>query len=432
MGRRVLLVSFDFPPIGGGGVQRNVKFLKYLDRLGWDTMVLTVKERSYYVYDYSLLREIPNTEIYRSRSNDLMSIFSKLKNYFSKSEGYKEPARTREDIWYVALYRVFRNWFLFPDGQVGWIRNAVKLGNQLCVSDKRPDVIIATFPIPTNVFVAEKLASRFNIPFIIDYRDGWRDDPSIDFVTRLHYMYHSYCESYYSRRASALIVYGESLRDILIDRYNFKDSHVTVIKNGFDEEDFAGIKPKSKNKDKIRIVYSGSIYIDRRQSFKYFLLALSKLDTVVREMFEVYFVGDDLEWAKREIENQGLSELIFFTGYKEHEEALSYLASGDIFLLFLKPGDRIALTGKVFEYIYYGRPIFALAEPDGALGELLASLRNASICVSPNDLEGITTNFLQILKFAKINDFPKVALSSYSRNNQSLQLEKVLNKVISL
>ena len=106
-------MSFDFPPIGGGGVQRNVKFLKYLDRLGWDTMVLTVKERSYYVYDYSLLREIPNSEIFRSRSNDLMSIYSKLKNYFSKSEGHKEPTRTREDIWYVALIGFFETGFCF-------------------------------------------------------------------------------------------------------------------------------------------------------------------------------------------------------------------------------------------------------------------------------------------------------------------------------
>lgn len=425
------MVTYDFPPIGGGGIQRNVKFLKYLNRIGWETNVLTVKERDFYVFDYTQLNEIKETTIYKSNSWDPVSLSYKVKNIFNKKNTLSShQSEIKEGAWYVTIYRFIRNWFLLPDGYGGWIPFAYRKGKEV-IKRNRPNILFCTFPIPSNAFVTYKLSKRFNIPFVLDFRDGWIDDPYTTFPSKLHLKFHKYYEKKIILSARQVIVYGEPLKIILENRYPILKNKIEVITNGFDPEDFKELTPvvRDKKNKKIRLVYSGSVYIDRRDTFAYFIEAVSLLSVETIQNLEIIFVGDKLKWATDLVESKNLNEIITFTGYLNHKDALNYLASADASLMFLKPGDVVALSGKIFEYIAIGNPIIACVEPNGACSKLLESINHSEGVCSPDKPYKIAEK-LTILANGKMSKLNIDDKKKFSRKHHSDQLNGILNKLL--
>jgi glycosyltransferase involved in cell wall biosynthesis len=398
--KNVLLISYDFPPIGGGGIQRNVKYLKYLSRLNWDTNVLTVKERDFYVFDYSLLNEIKDTTIHRSSSVDPLSVSFKLKKIFrrkARGEGNNKPngSSINESAWYVSLYRFLRDWIIFPDSYGGWIPFAYNKGKEI-ISNKKPDVIFITFPYPSNALVGYLLHLKFDIPYVIDFRDAWLDDPYVKFTWWFHRKLHTYLEKKLLTSANRVIVYGQPLQDIFEEKYPNLKGKISIITNGFDPEDFENLNPVKKENNKIRIVYSGAVYVDRREVFVNFVKAVEKLSLGDRSKIEIIFVGDKLPWANDLVKDCKLEETITFTGYLNHLDALNYLSSADIALMFLKIGDVVAYTGKIFEYLGLGLPVMACVEKSGACSQLLASINHDQGVVSPSDSDAIAAKLKEI------------------------------------
>lgn len=426
--KTILLISYDFPPIGGGGVQRNVKYMKYLSRLGWNTNVLTVKERDYYVYDYSLLEEIADTKIYKADSLDPISIVYKIKKSFRKKNDNNDAVEPTvdESAWYVSIYRFIRDWFLFPDGFGGWIPLAYSKGKE-AIKDNKPDVLFATFPHPTNALLTYFLHKKTKIPFVIDFRDAWLDDPYVSFPSIFHKKIHGYWEKKILKNASKVIVYGDPLKKILEKKYSFLQNSVEVLTNGFDPEDFEKVEPIQKS-EKIRIVYSGAVYVDRRETYITFVNAFAKLPVQIKDQFEIIFVGDKLKWASNLVDELYLSEYITFTGYLPHTLALNYLASADVALMFLKAGDEVALTGKIFEYLGLGLPVFACVEENGACSHLLKEINHDQYVVSPNNGEKMQEIFLNLCH----RNFKKVPYSDveiFSRKYHASCLNEILRSI---
>lgn len=426
------MVSYDFPPIGGGGVQRNVKFLKYLSRLSWNTNVLTVKERDFYVYDYSLLEEIKDTNVHKSGSLDPVSLSYTLKKYFKKNNADVADDTTtvssiNESAWYVSLYRFLRDWFFLPDGYGGWIPLAYSKGKK-AIREVKPDVLYATFPFPSNAFLTYFLHKKFKIPFVIDFRDGWIDDPYTKFPSALHLKFHAYWERKIVTRAAKVIVYGDALKTSLEERYPVLKDKVEVITNGFDPEDFSNLNPIPKNGNKIRVVYSGAVYVDRRETYLNFIKAVSLLDQSQKDKIEIIFVGDKLKWATDLVEQYSLSDTISFTGYLNHSQAINYLASADVALMFLKIGDVVALTGKIFEYLGLGLPIMACVEKEGACADLLKSIHHDQGVASPDNPEEMKAVLEEIIEH-KMRPLDTENAKIFSRKYHSERLDKVLREV---
>lgn len=427
-----MMITYDFPPIGGGGIQRNVKFLKYLSRLGWDTNVLTVREREYYVYDYSLLDEISHTTIFKSKSADPVALTSTIKKMLGSSNKkntalQQKKSKIDESAWYVDLYRNIRDWTMFPDGYSGWIPFAYRKGIDV-VKHKRPDILFATFPYATNALVTYYLSKKFNIPFVIDFRDPWLDDMYVNFPSIMHKKLHGFYEKKITHAASKIIVFGDSYKETLQKKYPSLQGKIEVITNGYDPEDFENLQPYKKN-EKIRIVYSGAVYVDRRETYQNFLKALTELSDTERNNFEIIFVGDKLEWAIELVKKYKLSHIISFTGYKDHKEALNYLSSADVSLMFLKKDDRYALTGKIFEYLGLNLPIMACVEPDGACAKMLATLHHDQGVAAPDSV----SDMVEVLRKILNNKLPKLKseyAKFYSRKYHSHRLSEILNDIL--
>lgn len=433
----ILLTTYDFPPIGGGGIQRNLKFLKYLDEFGWSTNVLTVKEREYYVYDYTLLKEIPHTKIHRADSLDPASLLTKFKNLKNQVKNSKnnnaslnkdQKSGINESAWYVDLYRVLRDWTMIPDGYGAWMPFAYAKGKEV-IKKTKPDVLFATFPFPTNAFITYYLSKKFKIPYVIDFRDPWLDDMYVSFPSFFHKKFHAHYEKKITEHAASVIVYGEPLKISLEKKYPKLKGKVHVINNGYDPADFSDLVPIEKNFNKKRIVYSGAVYVDRRDTYKVFLESISKLSAEERSKLEVIFVGDNLNWALELVDEFKLNDVISFTGYLNHSEALNYLASADCALMFLKKGDRYALTGKIFEYIGLGLPVMACVEPDGECAKLLRELDHNQ-GVATTDESEIMKDVLQKVINGEMPKLPLERSKIFSRKYHTEVLNEILRKIV--
>lgn len=428
--KKMLMITYLFPPRGGGGVQRNVKFLKYLTRLGWETSVLTVKETGINLYDSTLLDEI-NSNIFRAGSFDPHRVFAKLKNIFGKSKPHsfnQSFSKIDENVWYVRFYRKVRDVILLPDVYGGWIPFAVALGGKL-IKTSRPDILFCSFPWPSNAFVTYILSKKFNIPYVLDFRDGWIDNPYTLYSSILHRRFHEYYERKIVANADKIIVYGEILRDFFVMKYPVLRDKIEVITNGFDPEDFDDLRPVAKTENKVRLVYSGSAFGDRRENFINFLEALFIVSEFIQTKLEIIFVGKKLKWAQEAIELKKLEKTINFTGYLPHKEALNYLASADAALLFLPKGDTVSITGKVFEYIGFRLPIIACIEKNGACARLLKSINHDQGICDPSSPEEIADK-IELLVNSGLPKLNNVNMTQFSRKVHSERLSRILEEIV--
>ncbi len=435
--KKLLMVTVGFPPRGGGGVQRNVKFLKYLTRLGWQTNVLTIKDSSFFVKDHSLLEEIKETSIFRSNSWDPITVTENIKNVVGKNKAKKQVqsvqtggSSLKDDAWYATFYRKLREFVMLPDAYGGWIPFAYFLGKRI-VKIKKPTILFASFPGASNAIITYKLSKKFKIPYIIDFRDAWVDDPYVTYPSRFHKKLQAYYEKKIVTGASRVVVYGDVLKAILEQKYPAIIGKVDVITNGFDPEDLEKVVPKDKDSRKVRIVYSGAVSFDRKANFYSFIDALQLLSKEILERLEVIFVGKKYEWAFKLVNEKGLSNTVSFTGYLKHEDSLNYLASANAALLFLAKGDLVAFTGKVFEYVGLKLPILACIEKEGVCAKMLTSINHDQGVCDPSSAVAIAEK-IKILVQDGLPRLEGANITAFSRKEHSLKMDKILSSILKL
>lgn len=425
--RRVLFLAYLFPPTGGGGVQRSLKFVKYLSRYGWEPIVLTVKPISYYVYDPVLLEELdPSVRIERTGSLDPLRLSAIALGDRRHASGARQQHRVfRPEGPVTKAYRRIRSWISFPDPQVGWLPFALARGLRL-VRKYRPDVIYSP-AAPYSSAVAARLLSRVTgIPYVIDFRDGWVDDEYQHRPTAIHRRGHEALERSIVTKASAVCVYGRWLAERLERRYPETAGRITEITNGFDWSDATGhAAVPDVPPGQFRIVYSGSLYRHHDQVLATFFAGLRMLPRDLRRRFEVVFVGQ----APDELQSpDALGELmpqLRFLGYRSHQEAVGWLQSAHASLLLLREGDVASVTGKVFELLMVQKPILTLAEPEGECVRILRAAGAASYVVPPSDAEGTRQALIRMVE----DGFPPLsrdAVAPFSRELQTGVLASVL------
>ncbi len=429
---RVLFLAYAFPPLGGSGVQRSLKFVKYLPTFGWQPTVLTVKPISYFVYDPSLLRELPpDVTIERTESLDPQRLAAILlrdhKRVASTDTAVKHTVFSTNGK-LTRLYQKFRSFLLFPDPQIAWMPFAFQRGLEI-IERERPRVIYSPGVPYSSAVLAHLLSRRTGLPYVIDFRDGWTDDKYIFKLvpTPLHRWGHRELERRVVSNASGVVVYGDWLGERLAARYPSIADRIIEITNGYDPADRAGVVPTPKGAGVRRLVYSGSLFVHHRPNLAGLLEALHKLPAAVRDTLEVVFVGQVYAGAEAEVAAAGLSNTVKFTGYVTHGQALEYLESADATLLFVQPGDLGAITGKVFELLMIQKPILA-SIPDGECARILRVARFDQWINWPMDSDALARNILGLVEggFQPVSD-PNI--DAFSRVKHTERLARLFDRV---
>lgn len=407
MKKRLLFIAYFYPPLGGPGVQRPLKTIKYLHQLGWQVDVLTVSDIQFHSYDHELLKESKADNIYRTKSLDVMSLYKKANITGSQNEVYfKTPEK---------LKKIIRGSFPIDD-KIGWYPFAYPKALEL-IRLKHYDAIVTTIGPYTSGLIAYNLHKKFKIPFFVDYRDHWTLHSYPQYTLNILKKHAEYYEKKILRAAHGIFVVSNLMKKKACLHFGqYLEEKTETVYNGFDEEDF-NILPQ-KNNDGIRYIrYTGNFYGNR--NVKHFIQALEELEKnkQIPDNIIFEFIGNYYSETLELLNNNNLKKYIKIIPQVIHTKAVEYMQTAALLLLFIpsKDGDDF-MTGKIFEYIRARVPILAMIPENGEPAQILKKLSYQMICPM-EDTTKIKQYLVEFFNSELNNDFSLD--DSYSRENQT-------------
>lgn len=395
MNNRILIITYYWPPSGGSGVQRWLKFAKYLPEFGLLPFVLTVKNPTYPFMDESLSEDVPEeATVETSFSLEPFALFGFLTGKSAKEvgspvtglQGEGQSLLTRISQWVRA------NLFI-PDARRGWVpfsrRKALRMINQFNIG-----TVVTTGPPHSVHFIGHYVQKKTGIRWIADFRDPWVDVhynlylPRMRWATRLDRRY----ERRILQAADEAIVVSNTMADQfrkLVDRpYH-------VITNGYDPQDFPGEPVVLEEAFTVR--YVGKL---GETVIPYGLIkALSQVESDIP--FQIEFIGNVHEKLPELVKSHGLENRVIFKPYMPMKQANHELCKAHILLLILPdtPGNELILSGKLFNYIGAGRPIVMIGPTEGDAARIIKEY-DFGECFNHDDSDSLKQWFEQ-----KLSDF---------------------------
>jgi glycosyltransferase involved in cell wall biosynthesis len=375
---KVLIITYYWPPAGGSGVQRWLKFVKYLQNFGIEPVVYTVDDVRYPKEDDSLSKEIPKGITILKQP-----IWEPTDLFFWKKK--KQKKKDISNSTNSGVLSFIRGNFFIPDPKVFWVRPSVKfLENYL--KENKVDVLISTGPPHSMHLIAHQLQQKTNIKWLADFRDPWSNlyynkefKQSQFAITR-----NKKLENTILKNADCVLTVSNSLKN----EFEKQAKRVEVITNGFDSE----------------VLVSNAITLDKRFSISYigllpkqsnpklFFIALQKIcieNADFKKDLKLNFIGDISDEVKNEIQINNLSENTEFFGYVSHKKAIEYQQKTQVLLLLIPniANAQGILTGKLFEYLTTNRPIFAISPDNKDLEEILVQTNTGFMLDYKNELK---------------------------------------------
>ena len=377
--RKVLIIAYSYPPQGWSGVQRTVKFVRYLPIFCWEPLVLTPKE--WYlpcVMDSEMSREVEHALVERTSMfthEDFMRLWSGLGLALSpflrlvgkNADWLAEGMRWRYIKW------------LCPDYACGWILPAVRMGLKM-IRQHKPSIIYATAPPWSDLVIALVLSRLTGIGFVADFRDLWMSN----FDKRPAAKWRSWIDPKLERavisKAAKVICTTESGSRTMSKQHPCvcPDRFITIF-NGYDTSDISFPAQGKRDRTQMMICHIGSLYGKRTPA--YFLRALEAMlleKPALRSKLRVRFVGQIDEYAS-ELRGSSCSEMIETTGAVGHAQVAGYLCSADLLLLIMEEGAELVIPGKLFEYLASNRPILAFVPLQSEVAGLLHRAGGATV-----------------------------------------------------
>jgi hypothetical protein len=389
----VLVVSYYFPPTGGAGVQRPVKFVKYLPEFGWRPLVLTVSNPSVPAFDNSLLADLnPQLEVVRTRTFE-PSYQTKSSVSASSTTNNKRsllaPLKT--------LVRKLANLVLQPDPQVLWLPSALRAGVRLA---KRADIqVVFVSAPPFSTLLMAALISKFaGKPLVVDYRDEW--DISNDVWENksgggFSRSVQQYMQRVVLQQASQVVATTVLSQQALAAKVSECGgiAAASCIYNGFDQADLQRLAetPRQLRQDKVVLTYVGTLW--NLTSIEPLILALQKLaeqEPGLASVIELCVVGrktSDQHALVEQLRNTPITLTVH--DYVSHTDALQFMKDADVLLLLLSdmPVAARVMPGKTFEYLATGNAILAVCPP-GEVWKVLDGQAGAA-CIAPSKLDAL-------------------------------------------
>jgi glycosyltransferase involved in cell wall biosynthesis len=375
---RILIVSFYFPPAGGGGVQRVLKLCRHLPELGVEVDVLAPDDPKWSAVDPGLAAEIPPaTTVHRAR-------------YRGPSHAQTPAARraAASGVRGAAVHAaLLGRSLLLPDPEVAWLPDALRTGVRV-VREREIDVVLSTSPPNSAHVIGAAIARRAGVPHVADFRDSWLANPHRRYERR----------SVRAKRALEQRIAHAALRKVAAvsavtpsiaaeaTELAPPGTPVRVVANGCDFDEFDGLV--YARGERMRIVHAGSFFGQRTpRPFLSAFATLLRERPALADRVQAVFLGElrpaDREWAL----GLGLGSALALEGFRPHAEALREMRAADVLLLLVPRADGRGLSvvsGKVYEYLAAERPILALVPPEGDAATLLRDTGSAWIA-DPDD-----------------------------------------------
>ena len=428
MNKKILIITYYFPPSGGSGVQRWLKFVKYLPEFGWEPIVLTVDEKkaSYPQIDNSLLSDIPDKiRVEKTNTCEILNFYKHISP--EKEIPYGGFSDEQKPSFFKKLTRFIRGNFFLPDPRRGWNKFAYKKACKLIVSENISQVVTTSPPHSTQL-IGLKLKKKFpHIQWIADLRDPWTD---------IHYYKKLYpvkiaakINEKYERKmietADKIVVTCRATQDVFLS----KSQHVTadkfaVITNGFDEDDFLPVKNNSQ--EKFTITYIGILY--NTQDIQCVLSAFATMKN--KDDCRLRFVGHS-GIIVSDIEKHNLQAHTEILPQVKHSEAVQLMADSSVLVLLVPDKEESAafLPGKLFEYLASRRPILCIAPSSHEITRIIAQC-DAGKTFSYSDAQNITVWLEEKKKIWEIHKRCEIENKNYLRYSRKEITKELINFIV--
>ena len=381
--KKVLLITYYFPPSGGAGVQRWLKTIKYLIEFGVEAIVLTVDPAvaSYPQVDESLCADVPSSlKVYTTKTKEILSLYKRVSP--KREVPYGGFANEPNPTLLQKISRFIRGNFFLPDPRRGWNKYALAKARQIIESEGITTVITTSPPHSTQLIGLELKKQYPNINWVADLRDPWTD---------IYYNSDLYPTSWAQRRnlayersvlegADKIITVSEDCKRLFAEKADVAGK-ITVVPNGYDNDDFKeklGVRSEELGViNKFGIISYVGVMAPQYDLLPLKALVSSRKDILLR------FVGVVSEEIQQEIKSWGVQAE--FIPYVSHKQAIAYMRASDALLLFIPnvPNNEGILTGKLFEYLASGGKILLFGPENGDAMHLISEC-GAGGCYTEN------------------------------------------------
>lgn len=438
--RRVLILAYFFPPVGGIGIERTIKHVAYLPAQGWRPVVLSVANSGYRIVDPATERRIPEgTEVHRAPTvepSHLRAAIARLLGRRSAERSGSAVAR-QAPAESGSRLRAAANWIwgrtiplvFFPDDQVLWARRAV--GAALAIHAADPvRAIYSSSPPASGHLAAAAVARRAGLPWIADFRDPWVGNAFARALTPAHRALQRRLERRIVEAADRVVVSTAGMREQFAARYPGRAERIVHIANGYDLADLDLPAAERPADGTFRLTYAGSLYAESEldlllDGVELLLARRPRLRDRLRIEFVGWFSGANQAIADRRF--PALEPVLRQVGFVPRERAIALQRASDAGLILIAgTGNRgVVATSKIYEYLGLDLPILAVVPP-GEVRRILDEL-DWGVAVDPTP-EGVADGLERIMELRR-PDRPADPERRYERSALTARLAGLLDEV---
>ncbi len=381
--KKVLIITYYWPPMGGGGVQRWLKFTKYLREYGWEPVIFTTEGGNISIRDESLYRDVPeDVEVIREPIREPYDWYHRLlgkKKGESFHAGFVEQEGEQGNSWIKRFALWVRGTLFIPDAKMLWIRPASRRILRY-LKKSHIDAVVSTGPPHTTHLIAKKVRNKTGLPWLADFRDPWTN---IDWYQHLDLgkwadQRHHRLEKEVLTQADKVVTVSWSWAE---DFREIAGVPVEVVTNGYDEEDFKKCDDTPLT-EAFTLTHAGSFNKDRNPHTLWKVLGeLCQEDEGLKEDLRIRLIGPTDHTVRQGIEQNGMSDNLLMIDGLPHEEVIEHLCSSWVLLLPLNDTPNIGgvIPGKLYEYMGAHRPILCIGKPDADAGRIIQEARAGTI-----------------------------------------------------
>ena len=429
--KKVLIITYYWPPSGGAGVQRWLKFTKYLRNFGWEPVIYSPSNPDYPVLDPTLAADIPSG--IEQITLPIWEPYQFYKKFTGKKKTDKVHAGLLSDKkssgWVEQLAVWIRGNLFIPDARKFWIKPSIRFLNNYLINNKI-DAIVSTGPPHSMHLIALGVKKKLRIPWLADFRDPWTD---IDFYQDLKISAfadrkHKKLELQTITGCDAMVVVSREM----MENYNrMGGNNIHLITNGFDPDDMTDQTVVQDTK--FSITHVGSLPPNRNP--KVLWEALARLCNELpnfRNDLEIKLAGNVDRSVLSDLEHFGLTNQLNLIDYVPHDQVGILLKQSAVLLLAINnsPNAKGILTGKFFEYLAARRPILAIGPADGDLAQILND-SGAGAIFGYQDLEGMKDTIRSMYEKYINKDLivNPIGIGKYSRKSLTAELAAILDNI---
>ncbi|MCP4522137.1 MAG: glycosyltransferase family 4 protein [Cytophagales bacterium] len=432
--KKVLIITYYWPPAGGPGVQRVLKFAKFLQQFGWEPIIYTVENGEYPIEDESLLHEIPKgITVIKKEIWEPFTAYKKIVGIKSKDKINPGFLNTKKKKSFAEKLSIWvRGNIFIPDARKFWIKPSVKFLNKY-LEENKVDAIFSSGPPHSLHLIASEIQHKFKLPWIADFRDPWTN---IDYYKELNLSSwadkkHHELEKKVLKQANKVLVVGNTMKE---EFEEMGADNIEVITNGFDPSDFPTNDTSIKHQE-FRIVHLGMM--NKARNHRFFWETLQELcneNEAFKKALNVQLVGK-CDLSVEEIVNElSLQKQVTFVPYVNHNEVFGIEQQASLLYLSINnsPNAKGVITGKIFEYLGAKRPILCIGPKDGDAAHIVNGAK-AGYVIDFDDKKALKETLIKTFKYFQNGNLEVAGegIEQYSREGLTKTLTNLLTEITS-